>query len=91
MLSADGRFVICYNGEIYNFRHIRQILEGLGHEFRGRSDTEVLLAEVPAGRMKSHYLALGDWFAGVCLLFCLVAVVVGHKSEEKPSKTARTH
>lgn len=52
-----------------------------------RRDTGVLLAEVPAARMKSHYLALGDWFAGVCVLFCLVAAVVGHKSPEKPSQS----
>jgi asparagine synthase (glutamine-hydrolysing) len=44
MVSSDGRYVITYNGELYNFREIRRELEALGHGFRTRSDTEVLLA-----------------------------------------------
>ena len=50
MFSPDGRFVIVYNGEIYNFQDIRNELEsaGLAPEWRGHSDTEVLLAAVQA-------------------------------------------
>ena len=43
MATADDRFVITYNGELYNFQELRRELEERGHSFRSRSDTEVLL------------------------------------------------
>ncbi len=46
MLSANGRYVLSYNGEIYNFLEIRRDLEAMGENFRGSSDTEVLLAAI---------------------------------------------
>ncbi len=44
MTSATGRYVVVYNGEIYNFAALRRELEGRGCSFRSRSDTEVILA-----------------------------------------------
>jgi asparagine synthase (glutamine-hydrolysing) len=43
MISHSGRSVLCFNGEIYNFRQLRRELESQGAAFSGTSDTEVLL------------------------------------------------
>ncbi|WP_066377069.1 asparagine synthase (glutamine-hydrolyzing) [Anabaena sp. CA = ATCC 33047] len=43
MSTQDGRFIVSYNGEIYNFNELRIELESLGYQFRSRTDTEVLL------------------------------------------------
>lgn len=50
MASADGRWVICFNGEVYNHRALRAELQGAGRapDWRGHSDTETLLAALAA-------------------------------------------
>lgn len=55
MASVCGRFVIVFNGEIYNWQELRQVLEGEGSApaWRGHSDTEVLLAAIVSWGLKA--------------------------------------
>lgn len=76
MVSASGRFVIVFNGEIYNFPTLRSDLEASGYSFRGHSDTEVLLAsaerwgpEAALGRLRGMFaFALLDREEGTLML-----------------------
>ena len=43
MISADHRYVLSYNGEIYNYRELRTQLEAVGYRFYSKTDTEVVL------------------------------------------------
>lgn len=67
MASADGRWQLVYNGEVYNHRELRSELEALGHGFHGHSDTEVLLAAIaqwgvaPALARSNGMFALAAW------------------------------
>ncbi len=90
MTSADGRWTVVFNGEIYNESALRRRLEGLGHRFRGTSDTEVLVE------------ALAEWGPEGCLplldgMFALAAwdgtgrrlVLARDRFGEKPLFVAR--
>lgn len=41
--NEDGRLQVVFNGEIYNFRELRRVLEGAGHRFATASDTEIIV------------------------------------------------
>ena len=43
MATPDGRYVVSYNGEVYNFQELRAELQAAGHTFASRTDTEVVL------------------------------------------------
>jgi asparagine synthase (glutamine-hydrolysing) len=61
MLSDDGRHVIVFNGEIYNFLELRRELEAQGTIFRTQSDTEVILAAWRAWREAMLLRFNGMW------------------------------
>jgi asparagine synthase (glutamine-hydrolysing) len=63
MLSADGRHVIVYNGEVYNAEELRPELEARGVHLRGHSDTEVILEACAAWGVEPTLQRLVGMFA----------------------------
>jgi asparagine synthase (glutamine-hydrolysing) len=63
MISADGRWVVTYNGEIYNFGALGARLSSEGAVFRGGSDTEVLLAAMARWGLDAALEACEGMFA----------------------------
>jgi asparagine synthase (glutamine-hydrolysing) len=63
MVSGDGRYVIAYNGEVYNCDDLRPELEQAGCRFRGHSDTEVILEACAAWGVEQTLKRLIGMFA----------------------------
>ncbi len=63
MRSHSERYVIVFNGEIYNFKALHDELAALGHRFRGHSDTEVLLAGLDAWGLEQTLQRANGMFA----------------------------
>jgi asparagine synthase (glutamine-hydrolysing) len=63
MRSASGRYVISYNGEIYNFTSARERLESAAYPFAGHSDTEVLLAAIECWGLQRALESVHGMFA----------------------------
>ena len=60
-MSVDGRYWIIFNGEIYNFKTIKQDLEALGYIFYSNTVTEVILNAYKEWGIKSFYKFNGMW------------------------------
>ena len=63
MHSSCGRYVITFNGEIYNFKALRSELDSLGQTFRGHSDTEVMLAAIARWGVEDSLKKFNGMFA----------------------------
>ena len=72
MMTLDGRFVLTYNGEVYNYKELRLELEALGWQFHSSSDSEVVL------------YALAQWAEAALLRFNgMFALALWDKQEKK--------
>jgi len=63
MFSRDNRYVIIFNGEIYNFKALAEDLTHAGYKFSGHSDTEVLLAAILVWGLENALQKLTGMFA----------------------------
>ncbi|MBT06342.1 MAG: asparagine synthase (glutamine-hydrolyzing) [Rhodospirillaceae bacterium] len=63
MISRDGRFVLSYNGEVYNAPSLKGSLSQMGITFKSRSDTEVLVEAISNWGLRKTLTALNGMFA----------------------------
>jgi len=64
MVSKSGRFVISYNGEVYNYKEIRKELSQIGNSaWKGESDTEVILEAIDCWGLESALVKFNGMFA----------------------------
>jgi asparagine synthase (glutamine-hydrolysing) len=65
MTTRDGRFILTYNGEIYNFKELRAELSALGHMFHSTGDSVVLLAAFAEWGLSAIYKFNGMFAFGI--------------------------
>jgi asparagine synthase (glutamine-hydrolysing) len=63
MLSANERYVMIFNGEIYNYTELRSELDSASYTFRGTSDTEVMLAGILEWGLEKAFMRFNGMFA----------------------------
>lgn len=63
MQSVCGRYILVFNGEVYNFANLRVELESLGNKFRGHSDTEIMLAAISQWGLENAVKKFNGMFA----------------------------
>jgi asparagine synthase (glutamine-hydrolysing) len=63
MVSGDGRWVICYNGEVYNFRSLKEHAALADVAWRGHSDTEVIVESIARRGLEATLAEMNGMFA----------------------------